>query len=106
MTTSETGGGEQTTVLTCLADELGGRNDGWALTLAPARGRPVLEVVSLATRRSSRIMTEAGSLWWWPQVIEIGPASDLRRAAAQVAAVLGVPSSGLPAKQRGAAGLG
>ncbi|MBO0808701.1 MAG: hypothetical protein J2P32_10420 [Actinobacteria bacterium] len=93
MTTPETAGGEQTTVLTCLADELGGRNDGWALSLAPARRRPVLEVVNLATRRCNRIVTEAGSLWWWPQVIEIGPASDLTWAATRVAAVLGVPSS-------------
>ena len=51
MTTSETGDGQQVTMLTCLAAELGGRDDGWVLTLAPARGRPVLEVVSLATRR-------------------------------------------------------
>jgi hypothetical protein len=102
MTTSETGGREQTTVLTCLADELGGRSVGWALTLAPDRGRPVLEVVNLATRRCNRIVTEAGSLWWWPQVIEIGPASDLTRAATRVAAVLGVP----PAKQSGDADLG
>lgn len=93
MTASETDGGEQATVLTCLADELGCRNDGWALSLAPARGRPVLEVVNLATRRCNRIVTEAGSLWWWPQVIEIGPASDLTRAATRVAAVLGAPWS-------------
>jgi hypothetical protein len=61
--------GEQVVLLTRLADELGGRADGWSSTLAPARDRPVLEVVSLATRRGARVVAEAGSLWWWPQVV-------------------------------------
>jgi hypothetical protein len=84
------GVGEQTMLLARLADELGGRTDGWSSTLAPAQGRPVLEVVSLATRRSARVVAEAGSLWWWPQVVEIGSASDVSGAATHVAAVLGV----------------
>src|SRR5262249_41250368 len=41
-------------------------------------------------RRGARIVAEAGSLWWWPQVVEIGSASDVSGAATQVAAVLGV----------------
>ncbi len=80
----------QVVLLTRLADELGGRADGWSSTLAPARGRPVLEVVSLATRRGARVVAEAGSLWWWPQAVEIGSASDVSGAATQVAVVLGV----------------
>jgi len=87
--------GEQVVLLTRLADELGGRADGWSSTLAPTRGRPVLEVVSLATRRGARVVAEAGSLWWWPQVVEIGSASDVSWAATQVAAVLGVSSGRL-----------
>lgn len=83
------GAGEQTLLLARLADELGGRTDGWSSTLAPARGRPVLEVISLATGRSAQVVAEAGSLWWWPQVVEIGSASDVPGAATQVAAVLG-----------------
>lgn len=85
--------GEQAQLLARLADELGDRTYGWSSTLAPTGGRPVLEVVSLATRRSARVAAEAESLWWWPQVVEIGSASDVSEAAAQVAAVLGVPSA-------------
>jgi hypothetical protein len=51
--------------------------------------RPGLEVVSLATRHSVRVVAEAGSLWWWPQVVEIAPVSDVPGAATRVAAVLG-----------------
>lgn len=81
--------GEQMRLLAILAAELGDRTNGWSSTLAPAHGRPVLEVVSLATRRSVRVVAEAGSLWWWPQVVEISSVSDVPDAATRVTAVLG-----------------
>jgi hypothetical protein len=57
----------------------------------------VLEVVSLATRRGVRVVAESGSLWWWPQVVEIGSDADVPDAARQIAAVLG----GRPAADAG-----
>ena len=80
---------EQMRLLASLAAVLGDRTNGWSSTMAPARGRPVLEVLSLATRRSVRVVAGAGSLWWWPRVVEIGSVSDVPDAATRVAAVLG-----------------